>query len=132
LNEEGPQQRLTPPSDPVAVLARCCEAGDDWAFTLVNSDDEAAQEIELDALLAVVEGESLVLDDVTPGSSEGGVVLRLVVDPAEVRVLRGRPAPRAALPAAGVRAAAGGAHPDWSPMARILIEDVYPELDGGR
>ncbi|HKW53017.1 MAG TPA: alpha-1,4-glucan--maltose-1-phosphate maltosyltransferase, partial [Stellaceae bacterium] len=40
---------------------------------------------------------------------------------------------RAALPVADSQARpAGGAHPDWSPMARILIEEVYPELDGGR
>ncbi|HEX6843359.1 MAG TPA: maltotransferase domain-containing protein [Stellaceae bacterium] len=133
LNEEGPQQRLTPPSDPVAVLARRCEAGDEWAFTLVNSDDEAAQEIELEALLTASDGEGLVLDDVTPGETERGVALRLVVQPAEVRMLRGRRAARAAAPSAGAPARpAGSAHPHWSPLARILIEDVYPELGGGR
>jgi starch synthase (maltosyl-transferring) len=26
----------------------------------------------------------------------------------------------------------GGMHPDWSPRARTLIDDVYPEIDGGR
>ncbi len=133
LNEEGPQQRLTPPSDPVAVLARRTQAADEWAFTLVSTDGEAAQEIELDALLAVVDGQGLVLDDVTPGRGERGVDLRLAVDPAEVRVLRGRSAVRPALPVASPRTrSAGGMHPDWSPRARILIEDVYPELDGGR
>ncbi len=133
LNEEGPQQRLTPPSDPVAVLARRTQAGDEWAFTLVNTDDEVAQEIELDALLAAVDGQGLVLDDATPGSTERGVDLRLVVDPAEVRVLRGRGAVRPALPVASERTRpAGGMRPDWSPTARILIEEVYPELDGGR
>jgi starch synthase (maltosyl-transferring) len=133
LNDEGPQQRLTPPSDPVAVLARRCDTADEWAFTLVNSDDEAAQEIELDQLLAAVEGESLVLDEVTPGDHERSAALRLAIEPAELRVLRGRRAPRAAAPAADPRARpAGSAHSDWSPLARILIEDVYPELDGGR
>jgi starch synthase (maltosyl-transferring) len=133
LNEEGPQRRLTPPTDPVAVMARRTAAGDDWAFTLVNSDDEAAQEIELDAMLAAAEGDGLVLDEVTPGRDERGIGLRLVVGPAEVRVLRGRkaasPPPTVAEP---VRPGTEGMPPDWSPTTRILIEEVYPELDGGR
>ena len=133
LNEEGPQHRLTPPSDPVAVLARRTEAGDDWAFTLVNTDDEAAQEIELDALLATEDAQGLMLDDMTPGIDERGLGLRLVVDPVQIRVLRGRKAAPPVRPVAepSVRAP-GGAHPDWSPTARILIEDVYPEIDGAR
>jgi starch synthase (maltosyl-transferring) len=145
LNEEGPQQRLSPPSDPVVVLARRTEAGEDWAFSLLNSDDETAQEIDVDALIEAIDGRNLAFEDVTPGvagPAREPVGLRLVVEPLGVRVLRGHAVARGAAvpdgkaqrePQRGTRPAAGPTmHPEWSPTARIVIEDVYPELDAGR
>ena len=134
LNEEGPQLRLTPPDDPMAALARRTASGDEWAFVLVNTDDEKANEIDVDALLDAVEGHDLTLEDVTPGvGAHNGVGLRVVVDPSTVRVLRGRKAAPATIPIRGKRRVAKHLiHPDWSPGARIVIEGVDPELDGGR
>ena len=132
LNEEGPQLRLTPADDPVVALARRMPGGGEWAFSLINTDGEQAQELDLDALLDAVDGQELVLTEVTPGAGDHGIGLRIVVDPLELRVLRGhRPAPRA-VPIGEAPRAAGRPHPDWSPGARLLIEEVYPELDGGR
>jgi starch synthase (maltosyl-transferring) len=129
LNEEGPQARLTTPDDPVAALSRRTGDGAEWAFTLVNTDDTTAQEIDVDGLLAAADGHALMLEEVTPGAGERGVGLHLVLEPLAVRVLRGRrPAPRR-VPVSGKPRRM---HPDWSPAARILIEQVYPELDDGR
>jgi starch synthase (maltosyl-transferring) len=130
LNGEGPQSRLTTPDDPVVALARQSEDGGEWAFSLVNTDDATAQEIDVDGLLAAANGHALMLEEVTPGVEQsGGVDLHLVLEPLAVRVLRGRrPAP-SRLP---VAEKPRRRHPDWSSVARILIEEVYPELDGGR
>src|SRR4029077_17078689 len=66
----------------------------------------------------------------------------LVVEPLEVRVLRGarihrtlnarRPPSRIAGEGTERREAGEGLHSLWRPEARIAIEDVYPELDDGR
>jgi starch synthase (maltosyl-transferring) len=135
LNEEGPVSRLTPPSDPVAVLAKRTVAGDEWAFILVNTDEEEAQEITSDALLEAADARHLLLEDVTPETGEGvGVGLRIVVDPGTVRVLRGATAAGVTTPvgAEGPCHARPVMHSAWSPVARIVIEEIYPELDGGR
>jgi starch synthase (maltosyl-transferring) len=128
LNEEGPQSRLTTPDDPVVALARRTEDGREWAFSLFNTDDTAAQEIDADGLLAAADGHALMLEEMTPGA-EPGLGVHLVLEPLAVRVLRGlRPAP-ARVP---VTETPPRVHPDWSANARILIEEVQPELDGGR
>lgn len=129
LNEEGPQQRLTPGHDPVVALARRTEDGSDWAFVLVNADKTQSREIEVDALLAAAGGVNLALEEVTPGELEGGVGHRVFLEPLQVRVLHGRPARPAPRPA---QVTSRRQHPEWSPTARIIIEAVYPELDGGR
>jgi starch synthase (maltosyl-transferring) len=127
LNEEGPQSLVTPLGDAVVVLARRTADGADWAFTAVNMDDAAPWTVEVDALLATADGEALLLEDMTPGA--GALGLRLVLDPAVLHVVRGRrPAPRRWPVAEEPRRL----HPDWSPAARILIEEVDPELEGGR
>ncbi|HEX4616382.1 MAG TPA: maltotransferase domain-containing protein, partial [Stellaceae bacterium] len=98
LNEEGPLRRLSNQADPLLVLERRTESGDDRAFILVNTHEQQASQIEIES------------------SS-------VAVAPFEVRVLRAgstrseRPVPR---------------HPHWQPENRIQIEEVYPELDGGR
>ncbi|MGO8917422.1 MAG: maltotransferase domain-containing protein [Stellaceae bacterium] len=127
LNDEGPQRRLTPPGDPLVVLARRTLRGEDWAFSLINTDDASANEIDTDLLLDAVEGEDLLLAAAGEGPGPG---IKLAVEPREVRVLRGRRAPARLIPAEGRHRSA--MHPQWSPDARILIEEVYPELDGGR
>jgi starch synthase (maltosyl-transferring) len=130
LNEEGPQTRLTPPSDPLVVLSRRTEAGGDWAFALINTDDAAANEIDSDMLLDAAGGEALSLSEPVASGGERGIGIRLAVEPLSVMLLRGRAPAPLRLPAEDRSVAA--MPKDWSPEARILIEAVYPELDGGR
>jgi starch synthase (maltosyl-transferring) len=129
LNEEGPQQLLTPPNDPLVVLARRQETGAAWAFTLINTDDGAANEIDTDTLIDAVEGGALVLSWADT-EGEAGVGLQLTVGPSQLRLLSGAPAPARVTPVE--QAERRGLHPDWSPQRRILIEEIYPEIDGGR
>jgi starch synthase (maltosyl-transferring) len=128
LNEEGPQTRLTPASDPVVVLARRSERGEDWAFALINTDDAATHGIDSDRLLEAAGTENPALSEPAAGDSERGIGVRLMVEPLALKLLRGsRAAPRL-LPAEP-----RPSRPlDGRPAARILIEAVYPEIDGGR
>ncbi|MGH7030406.1 MAG: alpha-1,4-glucan--maltose-1-phosphate maltosyltransferase, partial [Stellaceae bacterium] len=67
--------------------------------------------------------EMFAADGLAAAMETGLPVAALIVPPLAVRVLHARPAP--AEPAAAM-------HPLWQPEARIAIEEVYPELDGGR
>lgn len=131
LNVEGPQRLLTPPGATLAALARSTADGSGWAFVLVNRDKDSGAAIDADLLLAAAPP-SLALDDVTPAAEGcGALALDLELPPLGLRVLRGRSAER--LGVAPAMPAQRSAMPsDWSPEARILIEDVYPELDCGR
>ena len=131
LNVEGPQRRLSTAGAPLVALARRTEEGSDWAFVLVNRDAGRAGAVESDLLLAAAPP-AILLDDVTPADAgRGAIALDLEIPPLGVRVLRGRRAERPGL-APAVPAQRPAMPRDWSPEARILIEDVYPELDGGR
>jgi starch synthase (maltosyl-transferring) len=133
LNEEGPQGRLTSSEDPLVVLARRGIIADESAFVLLNSDAGEAREIETDRLLEAAGLSGSLLEETTPGAAERGIGLRLRLDPLGLRVFRARPPapllrplrPRDSRAAADLPA-------EWSANARILIEEVYPELDGGR
>ena len=134
LNEEGPQRLLTSPGDPLLVLERQTERGEERALILVNRHEREPREAALDAF---AEQEIALTDFSSGGRTKIGS--RIVIEPLEVRVLRGTLA-RSSLPfpspAAGERQDGGrvgeAAHPLWRPEARIAIEDVYPELEGGR
>ena len=121
LNEEGPQRLLTGPDDPLVVLERQTEAGEERALVLVNTRERQSREIELATFLGS-SNPGLRLTDFSPGHSEV-VGSYLAVEPLGVRVLR-------ACGSFGERQV--GLHPWWRPEARIGIESVYPELDGGR
>jgi starch synthase (maltosyl-transferring) len=134
LNEEGPQKLLTTPADPVVALARRTESGEEWAFILVNSDAQTAREIDVDALLAAAEERNIVLQEETPGVADGPALgYRVVLEPLQLRVFRGRALAGVVRPV--VRPAVRGKvahHPDWAVASRIIIEDVWPEIDCGR
>ena len=98
LNEEGPLRRLSNQADPLVVLERRTESGDDRAFILVNTQEQETNQIEIEQM-------------------------PVAVAPFGVRVLR----PGSIRSARQVRQ-----HPQWQPENRIQIEEVYPELDGGR
>ncbi|TMJ67862.1 MAG: DUF3416 domain-containing protein [Alphaproteobacteria bacterium] len=99
LNEEGPLRRLSNQADPLLVMERRAEDGDERAFILVNTHEQQTSQIELE------------------GSS-------VAVAPFEVRVLRAAGSIRSEPPVSQ--------HPEWRRENRIQIEEVYPELDGGR
>ena len=121
LNEEGPQRLLTGPKDPLVVLERQTESREERALVLVNIHERRSREIEIETVLGPWDP-GLHLSDVSPGHG-AAVGPRLVVDPLGVRVLRA---------CGSLRERPVGLHPLWRPEARIGIESVYPELDGGR
>jgi starch synthase (maltosyl-transferring) len=146
LNEEGPQRLLSNQGDPLVVLERQTESRGERAIIFVNTDERASHEVVLETLV----GAGSVLSDFSPGRGAGAgattIGPRLLIEPLEVRVLRGTQTRLAALdtlsrsageggPSPGGREGEGLAtrlHPLWRPDQRIRIEEVYPEFDGGR
>jgi starch synthase (maltosyl-transferring) len=119
LNEEGPQRLLSDPDDPLVVLERRTERGDERAYVLVNTHEREPHDIAPERLRA---GASTILTDVSPGQ-EREVTSSVTLAPLDLRVLR----------ATVIRSRRLAAqHPLWHSEARIQIEEVYPELDGGR
>ncbi len=114
LNEEGPQRLLPGGDDRLVVLERQTESGDDRALIIVNRDRRRSREIPADMFTA---------DVPSRGSETRPQLPAVTVEPLGLRVLR-------ATPATAEHAVA--MHPLWRPEARIQIEEVYPELDGGR
>ncbi len=105
LNEEGPQRLLTGQDDPLLVLERRAEIGDGRALILVNTQDQEPRTVALETL------------------STDLASARVTLAPLEVRVVA------AEASQAGRQVAQHGL---WRPEARMHIEEVYPELDGGR
>ena len=112
LNEEGPQRLLSNQDDPLVVLERRTESGDERAFILVNTHEHEPRVETLD-------DRDRRASDRRPASDVGAVT----VAPLDVRVLRAARPPERPVAAASAVAAR---------EARIHIEEVYPELDGGR
>ncbi len=132
LNEEGPQARLSSAEDPLVVLARRGAASDESAFILLNTDAREAREIETDRLLEAAALGGSILEETTPSADERGIGVRLRLEPLAFRVLRARPATPLLRPLLPRDSRAADLPAEWSANARILIEEVYPELDGGR
>jgi starch synthase (maltosyl-transferring) len=105
LNEEGPQRVLCNKDDSLLVLERRTESGNGRAFVLVNTREREPSEVALATLSADF------------GNS------RIAVAPLDVRVVQ-------AETSASEHPVAH--HPLWRSEPRIQIEEVYPELDGGR
>src|SRR5947207_9854405 len=137
LNEEGPQRLLSRPNDPVVTLLRQNETGVERALTLINTQDHDAHDVVAEELLAGAGlgylGARLLLEEVRPGGEPQPAPARLRVMPLEVKVLHAalRPFRQVAIgPCDAGRKPAH--HPAWRPDARVVIENVYPEIDGGR
>ena len=124
LRTEGPIQRLNEAGTPVTIVLRESVAGDDAVLIAINND-EAEQPVDIDAALGLLDGEGRDFRDLTPGAAEtpllpavlrlAGREIRLIsVKPAEARIVPGETLP----PSPGV--------------ARVIVERVLPELDGGR
>jgi starch synthase (maltosyl-transferring) len=109
LNEEGPQRQLRGVYDDLTVLERRTESGESRALIVVNRSPRRSREITPDV--------------VGKGSGSCLPTTGLIVEPLGVLVL----------PADSVETGhTAGMHALWQPEARIAIEDVYPELNGGR
>src|SRR5713226_4703058 len=69
-----------------------------------------------------------------PGGDEQPAAARFTIAPLEVKVLRASLRPVRRVDLAPYRSAGRdpGHRTEWRPEARILIEDVRPEIDGGR
>jgi starch synthase (maltosyl-transferring) len=138
LNEEGPQRRLSQRDDPLVVLLRHNDSGGERAFTLVNAQERESREVVVEELLAAAGlahlGGRLMLAEMRPGAAEQPVAGRFSVAPLDVRVLRAALRPLRKVATAPCDRAGRDAvlHPAWRPEARVQIEDVYPEIDGGR
>jgi starch synthase (maltosyl-transferring) len=126
LNQEGPQRLLSSKVDALVALERTTESGGDCVYTILNTDGRQSHKIALDRHLRRVD-DTLTFTDLSPGRNitGGSATLgpRVTVEPLDFRILGA-----ARLPA---RVAADH-HPLWPRDARIQIENVYPELDGGR
>lgn len=136
LNVEGPQRRITAPHNPVIGLLRQGDGGaDDCTVVLINPDEERAHAIDPGPLLTETGGIYDGFDDVTPSSPKVTFVpgTTITLAPLELRVFHGKPDRRPAVTASG-RAVATESIARLERLAgeRITIEDVYPELDGGR
>ena len=105
LNEEGPLRLLTGQDDPLLVIERRTEIGEGRALILVNTQDHEPRTVALETLSPDLDGAPVT------------------VAPLDVRVVAVE-ARRADRPVIH--------HPLWRSEARMHIEEVYPELDGGR
>ena len=138
LNEEGPQRRVSRPDDPLVVLLRQNESGAERALTLINTQERQGRDLGIDELLGAAGlidlGNRLAVGEMLPGGAERPVRGRLSIAPLEVRVLRVALRPARSVDIGGWNRAhrAPAHHPEWRHDARILIENVWPEIDGGR
>jgi starch synthase (maltosyl-transferring) len=121
LNEEGAQQLLAARDDGLAVLLRRRDNGGDASLVLVNTSGHERHVVMLGTLLPP-EVSPLRLTELFP-ERRAVPDQRLEVEPLAVRVLEGE-----------IFGPGGAAsmQPLWRGDGRIQIEDVYPELDGGR
>lgn len=128
LNREGPVRRVAGVAPPVLALLRQDPASGETALIVANPDEAAWHGLDAGPLLAAADGG--ILQDVTPGRAPlsldpGAPVL---LEPLELRVFRGRPAPRRQPPAP----ADSLARLQVLAEHRVAIEDVFPTVDGGR
>ncbi len=138
LNEEGKQLLLSHRGDPLLVLLRQSGNGAERTLTLVNTQEGDAREAVIGELLATAGlrhlGERLVLSEILPDGGAAPAPARLLVPPLAVRVLRLalRPLRQVTIEPCGRVARKPDHRLEWHSEARIAIENVSPEIDGGR
>jgi starch synthase (maltosyl-transferring) len=139
LNVEGPQRKVTAPHSPVVGLLRLSggdvASSEDAAIVLINPDPARLQGVDPGPLINQAGGRIGRFEDVTPDGPavpfEPGQPISM--EPLSLRVFRGHAAPLK--PAARLgKAAQQAADKRLFELAqnRVMIERVYPELDGGR
>jgi starch synthase (maltosyl-transferring) len=129
LNGRAAPRPLTPPESPVLALARSTEDGEEWAF-VITGRDRAEHALPTDVLLSAASGQHLVIEEVGPVAQPAAFDLEITVPPLALRVLRGRSGTAPALPAEPLDPVSLAAVP--SPETRVTVENVSPEIDGGR
>ncbi|HLG86667.1 MAG TPA: maltotransferase domain-containing protein [Alphaproteobacteria bacterium] len=126
LSEEGPLRRI-PLASGLKVLHRSSSDGRHHALFVVNPGETGSATIDRDVLADIVGVDTDRLVDRYGGDQSA----RFMLGPHEWRLLVSDSKERAA--ASAIRFGAPVAMPpDWSPEARLAIEEIYPELDGGR
>jgi starch synthase (maltosyl-transferring) len=128
LNVEGAQWRLSAPDAPYLALLRL-DAGHpgaaDHAVLIIASLSEAPQAVDAAELLSHTGGAFGSFSDTTPEAAHVAFApgATVTLAPGEVRIL-------SAFRAAAPKVRARGRAP--SGEGRVIIETVWPELDGGR
>src|SRR5205814_2214505 len=132
---EGPQRRLTSPDGTALALMReVIDRSDGCSLLLANPDRSRASTIDPGRLLAETGGTIRVFEDATPLTRplHFDRDTPIVLEPLELRIFHGernvsRPAN---VGARGDKAATRRIHELAS--RRLTIEEVWPEIDGGR
>lgn len=129
LNHEEPQRRFTAPGAPVTGLVRRGRDGD-CVLLLINPDRERSHAIDGGEVLAAAGDRRRRVLDITPEASPVTLTpgRALSLEPLTMRVFRGEPVPRR--PAAAPRRSA--ARLPKFVADRVVIENVWPEVDAGR
>jgi starch synthase (maltosyl-transferring) len=113
------------------ALVRTSDDGRHAAIFVTRTDGDATIELDRFALARLLNTSEESLRDCTQSAGDLAARARFAVAPYGFHLFAldrthrtGRDEARPQLPAAH--------HPDWSPLARVAIETVWPELDGGR
>jgi starch synthase (maltosyl-transferring) len=123
LNAEGPQRPLGALAEGILALLRETADEGERAIVLVNRQRQESRRVDLEKLAAAAGlSAGVELREVRRGEAMP-VGDSLALPPLGLAVLRA---------AARRRVPQVGQHVLWRPEARIAIEEVYPELDGGR
>jgi starch synthase (maltosyl-transferring) len=138
LAVEGPQRRATSPHAGAVALVRLDRgdalAADHAAVTLLNPDPARPVGIDPGPVLVAAGGRLTRFTEVTPGREPAELQpgRPITLQPLEARVFRGGPAPAPRLAAPGALAKAARRRLEQLAASRVVIERVWPELDGGR
>ncbi|HLI12556.1 MAG TPA: maltotransferase domain-containing protein [Alphaproteobacteria bacterium] len=134
LSQEGPQRRISAPQGRiVALLRRTEDRRGDCALILLNPDREHAHSANPGALIAETGGSYAGFRDVTPQTSPLALVpgSPITLDPLELRVFRGEHRDGRAT-AARRDGKQSLRRLERLAQQRLTIEEVWPEIDGGR
>jgi starch synthase (maltosyl-transferring) len=134
LNEEGPMRRVTAPhAESVALLRETVGRADGCALIVLNPSSSRRVTVDSGALLAESGGVYAEFRDVTPETSP--VALQpdqpLELKPLELRVFASQ-ARTARIDAKGRAAPETAKRLEAFAGERVIIESVWPEIDGGR
>ncbi|MBD5633657.1 MAG: DUF3416 domain-containing protein, partial [Candidatus Eremiobacteraeota bacterium] len=127
LNEEGAERLLAPPGAGAVALLRCAQRSAGAAVAIFNPRGDGPAAIDAEPLLEALDGAPL---DVTPHAAAKHALAsdeRIVLRPFEIRVFTRDKDLRGEVTVAAV----SEADPRWAPRAAV-IEDVRPQIDGGR